>query len=62
MVTAMPYDVKQNGENWDVVNTETQEVKATHTPPDAEEKARKQVRLLHSLENDSRWEGDGDGG
>lgn len=56
----MPYEVKQNGENFDVVNTETGEVKATHEPPDAEGKANRQVRLLHSMENDERWGSDND--
>lgn len=47
----MPYEVKPNGENYEVVNTETHEVKATHTPPDAKEKAERQVRLLHEMEH-----------
>lgn len=48
----MPYKVrKQEGtENYEVVNTETDEVKAVHEPPDAEEKADRQVRLLHEIE------------
>lgn len=48
----MPYEIRKNGENYDVVNSETNEVKATHEPPDAEEKAKKQVALLHHVEND----------
>lgn len=50
---SMPYEArKQEGtENWEVVNTETQEVKATHEPPDAKEKAERQVRLLQSIES-----------
>lgn len=55
----MPYEIKQdpaNSENWLVVNSETHEVKATHEPPDAKEKAEKQVKLLHAIENDPNWE------
>jgi hypothetical protein len=52
----MPYEVKQNGENWEVLNSDTKEVKAVHEPPDAKEKAEKQVRLLHAVENDPGWE------
>lgn len=56
----MPYEVRKDGENYQVVNTDTDEVKATHQPPDAEEKARRQVRLLHEIESDPGWEpGDG---
>lgn len=47
----MPYEVRKNGENYEVVNTETGEVKAVHEPPDAEEKAKKQVELLHHVES-----------
>ena len=54
----MPYQKKKNGENWDVVNTETDEVKATHEPPDAEEKAEKQVKLLNEIEKDPQWDED----
>jgi hypothetical protein len=56
----MPYAKKQNGENWDVVNTETEEVKATHEPPDAEEKAERQVKLLNGIEADPQWDEDED--
>lgn len=49
----MPYEVKPNGDNYEVVNTETQEVKAVHEPPDAKEKAERQVRLLHAIEEES---------
>lgn len=45
----MPYKVRESGGKWDVVNTETDEVKATH---DTKEEAERQVRLLHALEND----------
>ena len=47
----MPYEVRKNGENYEVVNKETQEVKAVHEPPDAEEKAKRQVRLLEGIEH-----------
>lgn len=53
----MPYEIKQSGDNWDVVNTETGEVKATHTPPDAKEKAERQVKLLGHVETE--WGDDG---
>jgi hypothetical protein len=52
----MPYEIRQKGEAWEVVNTETQEVKATHEPPDAKEKAEKQVKLLGEIENDPGWD------
>lgn len=52
----MPYEVKQDGENYQVVNKDTGEVKATHTPPNAKENAEKQVRLLEAIENDPGWE------
>jgi hypothetical protein len=55
----MPYEIKADGENYLVVNKETGDVKATHTPPDAKEKAERQVALLHHVENDTAWdEGD----
>lgn len=55
-VMAVPYEVKPGeGETYDVVNKDTGEVKATHTPPDAKEKAEKQVKLLHAVENDPEW-------
>lgn len=55
----MPYEIRA-GENdtYDVVNKDTGEVKATHQPPDAEEKAKKQVKLLHEIEKDPRWDED----
>jgi hypothetical protein len=52
----MPYEIRENGENWEVINSETHEVKATHEPPDAKEKAEHQVKLLHAIENDPDWE------
>jgi hypothetical protein len=56
----MPYKKQKNGENWDVINTETEEVKATHEPPDAEEKAERQVKLLNEIESDPQWDEDDD--
>ena len=53
----MPYAAKKgDGETWDVVNTDTDEVKATHQPPEAEEKAKRQVSLLTEVEKDPEWE------
>lgn len=53
----MPYAAKKgDGENWDVINTETEQVRATHTPPDAEEKANRQVRLLNEIDSDPAWD------
>lgn len=52
----MPYEIKQSGDNYQVINSDTQEVKATHQPPDAKEKAEKQVRLLEAVEHDPGWE------
>lgn len=52
----MPYEVRADGEDYQVVNTETEEVKATHKPPDGKEKAEKQVRLLDAIEHDEGWE------
>lgn len=47
----MPYTIKQDGDNYNIVNTSTGEVKAVHEPPDAKEKAEKQVNLLRGLEH-----------
>lgn len=47
----MPYEIKQDGDNYLVINKDTGDVKATHVPPDAKDKAEKQVRLLHGLEH-----------
>lgn len=46
----MPYKVEQRGENYIVVNEESGREVATHEPPDAKEKAERQVRLLESIE------------
>lgn len=48
----MPYEIKQVGEAYEVINTETKEVKARHEPPDAKEKAEAQVSLLHHVESE----------
>jgi hypothetical protein len=53
----VPYRIVKNGENYDVVNEEG-EVKATHEPPDAEQKAERQVRLLHMIEARDKEMGD----
>lgn len=54
----MPYEVRkcEDSECYEVINKDTQEVKAKHEPPDAKEKAEKQVRLLEAVENDPGWE------
>jgi hypothetical protein len=54
----MPYAArkKDGSDAWEVVNTETKEVKATYEPPDSEEKAKSQVRLLEQIENDPTWD------
>lgn len=52
----MPYDIKKNGDNYDVVNTETGEVKASHEPPDAEKNAKRQVELLNEIETNPAWD------
>lgn len=49
----MPYEIRKNGQTYEVVNKETGEVKAKHTD---EEDAKRQVRLLHAIENDPNWE------
>lgn len=52
----MPYEVKKDGEDYLVINKDTGEEKARHVPPDAQEKAEKQVRLLEAIEHDPGWE------
>jgi hypothetical protein len=53
----MPYEaVKGEGETYNVVNSETNDVKATHEPPDAKEKAERQVKLLNEVEKDPAWD------
>lgn len=50
----MPYTIRKDGEDYLVVNKDTGEEKARHTPPDAQEKAEKQVHLLNAVEHG--WE------
>lgn len=59
----MPYKAQpvEGTDDWKVVNTDTGDLKATHKPPDAKEKAERQVRLLEAIENDSGWEEESDG-
>lgn len=52
----MPYEIKQDGEDWLVINKETGEERARHEPPDAKEKAERQVHLLEGVENDPEWQ------
>jgi hypothetical protein len=54
----MPYEAKkkEGSDAWEVVNTGTGEVKATHEPPDAKDKAEAQIRLLDAIEHDESWE------
>lgn len=52
----MPYAIRESeGGVYEVINTETHEVKARHEPPDAKEKAEAQVELLHAVESDPQW-------
>lgn len=50
----MPYAIRKEGADYLVVNKDTDEVKARHSPPDGEEKAKKQINLLHAIEHG--WE------
>lgn len=52
----MPYKIREAGDNYEVINTETDEVKAVHEPPDAKEKAERQVRLLDAMEEHEGWD------
>ena len=54
----MPYAIREDGEDYLVINSETEEVKARHTPPDAREKAERQRRLLEGLEHGMVKDGD----
>jgi len=47
----MPYEIKPDGDDYVVIEKESGEEKARHTPPDAKEKAEKQVHLLEMLEH-----------
>lgn len=58
----MPYEAKQgDGESWVVVNSDTGDIKETHAPPEAEEKAKRQVKLLTAIEKDPGWDSEIDG-
>ena len=46
----------ENSENYGVYNKDTGELKAEHKPPDAKDKADRQVRLLEAVEHDPGWE------
>lgn len=43
----MPYAIRRKGEKWVVYNSETGDIKGTHT---SKEKATKQMRLLYMVE------------
>lgn len=49
----MPYEVRKNGDSYEVINKDTGDVKAKHT---TKEDAEKQVRLLEAIEHDPGWE------
>jgi hypothetical protein len=55
----MPYEMHPDGEAYVVINTETKETKARHEPPDAKEKAERQIRLLTEIEKQDGEMGDG---
>jgi hypothetical protein len=44
----MPYEVKKDGDNYLVINSDTGDVKAKH---DSKEKADAQIRLLEGIEH-----------
>jgi len=52
----MPYKIEKDGEDYLVINSETGDEKARHEPPDAKEKAERQVALLHRIEEDDSWD------
>lgn len=50
----MPYEVRKvDGDGYEVINSETKEVKAKHA---SKEDADRQRRLLNAVENDPNWE------
>lgn len=52
----MPYEIKSvEGDGYDVINSETKDVKAHH---EKKEDAERQVRLLNAIEHDPNWEPD----
>ncbi len=57
----MPYKIEADGENYKVINSDTGETKAVRQPPDAKEKAERQVRLLEAIEHNPGWEPSHDG-
>ena len=54
----MPYEIEQDGDSWNVVNSDSHEVKARHAPPDAKAKAERQAALLRHVEADKSWDGE----
>jgi hypothetical protein len=51
----MPYKIVKDGDCYNVVSKDTDRIVARHEPPDAEEKAKKQVHLLEAVEHDPQW-------
>jgi hypothetical protein len=49
----MPYEIREAGDKYEVINSETHDVKGTH---ENKEDAERQVRLLNEIENDPNWE------
>lgn len=49
----MPYEVRAKGGQWEVINSETQDVKGTH---ESKEEAERQLRLLNAIEHDPGFE------
>lgn len=52
----MPYKITENGDGYDVISERTGRVVAHHMPPDAKDKAQKQVHLLEAIEHNPNWE------
>jgi hypothetical protein len=51
----MPYETRPVGDKVEVVSKDTGRVVATHLPPDAQDKADKQIHLLEAVEHDKNW-------
>lgn len=51
----MPYKIEKDGDCYNVVSKDTDRVVARHEPPDAKDKAEKQVHLLEAVENNPEW-------
>lgn len=50
----MPYEIRhKEGNGYEVINSETKDVKATHS---TKEDAERQVRLLNAIEHNPEWE------